>query len=239
MFGLGTVINCAAIVAGGILGLLFGRFFKDRLQDGLTKACGISVLFIGICGAMEKMLKVEGFALTGSGTMLLVCCLALGTLVGEIINIEAGFERFGEWLKKKTGNAKDGGFTDAFVTASLTVCIGAMAIVGAIEDGITGDYSVLAAKAILDLIIILIMTCAMGKGCMFSAIPVGLWQGLITVLARLMQPLMTETALWNLSMVGSVLIFCVGVNLVWGKKVRVANMLPAVIFAIAAAFLPL
>ena len=239
MFGLGTVINCAAIVAGGVIGLLFGRFFKDRLQDGLTKACGISVLFIGICGAMEKMLKVEGVALTGNGTMLLVCCLALGTLVGEIINIEAGFERFGEWLKKKTGNAKDGGFTDAFVTASLTVCIGAMAIVGAIEDGITGDYSVLAAKAVLDLIIILIMTCAMGKGCMFSAIPVGLWQGLITVLARLMQPLMTQAALWNLSMVGSVLIFCVGVNLVWGKKVRVANMLPAVLFAAAAAFLPL
>ena len=239
MFGLGTVINCAAIVAGGVIGLLFGRFFKDRLQDGLTKACGISVLFIGICGAMEKMLKVEGVTLTGNGTMLLVCCLALGTLVGEIINIEAGFERFGEWLKKKTGNAKDGGFTDAFVTASLTVCIGAMAIVGAIEDGITGDYSVLAAKAVLDLIIILIMTCAMGKGCMFSAIPVGLWQGLITVLARLMQPLMTQAALWNLSMVGSVLIFCVGVNLVWGKKVRVANMLPAVLFAAAAAFLPL
>lgn len=239
MFGLGTIINCAAIVAGGILGLLFGRFFKERLQDGLTKVCGVSTLFIGICGAMEKMLKVEGAVLTGSGTMLVVGCLALGTLVGEICNIEAGFERFGEWLKRKTGNAKDGGFTDAFVTASLTVCIGAMAIVGAIEDGLTGDYSVLAAKAVLDLIIILIMTCAMGKGCMFSAIPVGILQGAVTLLARLLQPLMTQTALWNLSMIGSVLIFCVGVNLVWGKKLRVANMLPAVLFAIVAAFLPI
>ena len=239
MIGLGTIINCGAIVAGGVLGMLFGRFVNERLQDGLTKACGVSTLFIGICGALEKMLKVFLFGLTSEGTTLLVICLALGTLVGEILNIEAGFERFGEWLKRKTGNAKDGGFTDAFVTASLTVCIGAMAIVGAIEDGLTGDYSVLATKAVLDLIIILIMTCAMGKGCLFSAIPVGLWQGLVTVFARLMQPLMTDAAKNNVSMIGSVLIFCVGVNLVWGKKIRVANMLPAVVFAIIAAFLPI
>ena len=96
MIGLGTVINCGAILAGGLLGLLFGRFMNDRLQDGLTKACGISVLFIGIAGAMEKMLSVEGAALTGSGTMLLVGCLALGALVGELLNIEAAFTRFGD-----------------------------------------------------------------------------------------------------------------------------------------------
>lgn len=239
MIGLGTIINCAAILAGGIFGMLFGKFVGTRLQDGLTKTCGISVLFIGIAGALEKMLQVEGTALTGTGTMLVVGCLALGTLVGELLNIEGAFERFGQWLKVKTGNAKDGGFVDAFVSASLTVCIGAMAIVGAIEDGISGDWSVLGAKAILDLIIIMIMTCAMGKGCMFSAIPVGILQGAVTLLAKLLQPLMTAAALGNLSMIGSVLIFCVGVNLVWGKTVRVANMLPAVLFAIIAAFLPI
>jgi len=114
-----------------------------------------------------------------------------------------------------------------------------MAIVGAIEDGIFGNWSILGAKAVLDLIIIMIMTCAMGKGCIFSAIPVGILQGSVTLLAKLLQPLMTASALWNLSMVGSVLIFCVGINLVWGKTVRVANFLPAVIFAIVAAFLPL
>lgn len=239
MIGLGTIINCSAILVGGLLGILFGKLLNNRLQDGLTKACGISVLFIGIAGAMEKMLKVQGASLTGSGTMLIVGCLALGALVGELLNIEGAFTRFGEWLKKKTGNAKDGGFVDAFVTASFTVCIGAMAIVGAIDDGISGDWSVLGAKAILDLIIIMVMACAMGKGCIFSAIPVGILQGGVTLLATLLQPLMTEAALWNLSMVGSVLIFCVGINLVWGKTVRVANLLPAVIFAIIAAFLPL
>lgn len=236
---MGTVINCLAILIGGVCGLLFGKFVNPRLQDGLTKACGVSVLFIGIAGAMEKMLTVAEGGITVGGTMLLVGCLALGALLGELINIEAGFERFGSWLKRKTGNAKDGGFVDAFVTASFTVCIGAMAIVGAIEDGISGDWSVLAAKAVLDMIIIMIMTCAMGKGCIFSAIPVALLQGIVTVLASLLQPLMTEAALWNLSLVGSVLIFCVGINLVWGKTVRVANMLPAVLLAILAAFLPL
>ena len=237
MFGLGTMINCAGILLGGILGLLCGRFLKDSVQDALTKCCGVCVLFIGIAGALEGMLRVQDTAVVSGNSMLIVGCLALGTLVGELFGIEKGFEKFGQWLKMKTGNAKDKSFVEAFVTASLTVCIGAMAIVGAIQDGITGDYSILATKAVLDLIIIMVMTCAMGKGSIFSAIPVALFQGSITALSGLLRPIMTEAALANLSLIGSILIFCVGVNLVWGKKLRVANMLPAVIFAVIAAFL--
>ena len=237
MFGFGTILNCAGILLGGILGLLCGRILKDNVQDALTKSCGICVLFIGIAGALEGMLSVQETAVISKNAMLVVGCLAIGTLLGELLKIESGFERFGQWLKMKTGNAKDKGFVDAFVTASLTVCIGAMAIVGAIQDGIAGDYSILATKAVLDLIIIMVMTCAMGKGCIFSAIPVGLFQGSITVLSGFLRPIMTEGALANLSLVGSILIFCVGVNLVWGKKLRVANMLPAVIVAVIAAFL--
>ena len=239
MIGLGTIINCAAILAGGLLGLLFGRFLKENIQDALTKTCGVCTLFIGIGGALEGMLQVDGSSVISGGGMLVIGCLAIGTLIGELLAIERGFERFGQWLKVKTGNAKDRGFVDAFVTASLTVCIGAMAIVGALEDGLTGDYSVLSAKALLDLIIIMVMTCAMGKGCIFSAIPVAILQGGITLLSGLLRPVMTELALANLSMIGSVLIFCVGVNLVWGKKLPVANMLPAVVLAVIAAFLPI
>ena len=125
------------------------------------------------------------------------------------------------------------------MTASLTVCIGAMAIMGAIQDGISGDWSTLGAKAILDLIIVMVMTCSMGKGCAFSAIPVFLWEGGLTLLASVLRPVMTEAAMGYLSLVGSVLIFCVGLNLVWGKKIRVANLLPAVILAVIAAFLPI
>lgn len=238
MVGLGTVINAAAIIVGGVFGHLFGKVLNERIQDSLQKASGVCVLFIGISGTMEGMLKLSNGSLSAGRSMFIVASIALGALIGEILNIEHGFERFGEWLKIKTGNAKDKSFVEGFVTASLTVCIGAMAVVGSIKDGLSGDYSILVTKAILDLIIIMVMTCSLGKGCAFSAIPVAIFQGLITALARLIKPLMTESALANLSLVGSILIFCVGVNLVWGKKIKVANLLPSLIFAVAIAFLP-
>ena len=221
-----------------MFGHLFGKILNERIQDSLQKASGICVLFIGIAGAMEGMLKLSGSSLSAGRSMFIVASLALGALVGEILNIEHGFERFGEWLKVKTGNAKDKSFVEGFVTASLTVCIGAMAVVGSIKDGISGDYSILVTKAILDLIIITVMTCSLGKGCAFSAIPVAVFQGLITALARLIKPLMTDGALANLSLIGSILIFCVGVNLVWDKRIKVANLLPSLVFAVAIAFLP-
>ncbi len=234
---IGTLINTGAIIAGGLAGLLCGRLIKERHQETLTMACGAGTLFISIAGAMQYMLHSE--LLPGGGGMLVVACLALGGLIGEILDIEGMFERFGEWLKRKTGNAKDQGFVHGFVTASLTVCIGAMAIMGAIRDGIEGDWSTLGAKAVLDLVIIMVMTSSMGKGCMFSAVPVFLWEGGLTLLATVIRPVMTDAALGYLSLVGSVLIFCVGVNLIWGRKIRVANLLPAVVLAVVAAFLPL
>ena len=239
MIGLGTIINTISIVAGGFIGHFTGKLFRMEQQDSLNMACGISVLFIAIAGAMEGMLEIESSSLMSGKSMFVVLCLAIGTIIGELIGIENGFEQFGEWLKKKTGNSEDAEFVNAFVTASLTVCIGAMAIVGAIQDGILGDYSTLAVKAVLDLIIIAVMTSSMGKGCVFSAIPVFLFEGGITLAARLISPIMTELAVSYLSLVGSILIFCVGVNLVWGKMIRVANMLPAVLIAVIAAFLPL
>ena len=239
MFGLGTIINTVAIIIGGILGGLFGNLLKEKHQQSLTMASGISVLFIAISGAMEGMLSLEGTSIVSGNSMMVVISLSIGALIGELLDIEEKFEHFGEWLKVKSGNAKDKRFVDAFVTASFTVCIGAMAIVGSIQDGIMGDYSILATKAILDLIIIMVMTSSMGKGAAFSAIPVFLFQGSITLLSKIIQPLMTTAALFNLSLVGNVLIFCVGLNLVWGKKVRVANMLPAVVIAVIMAFLPI
>ena len=237
MIGLGTLINTGAVVAGGGLGGVVGKLFDDEQRESLNKASGVSVLFIAIAGAMEGMLQIDQGALSSGKSMLVVLCLALGTVVGELIGIERAFERFGEWRKIKTGNAGDRGFVNAFVTTSLTVCVGAMAIVGAIQDGILGDYALLAVKSVLDFIIVAVMTSSMGKGSAFSAIPIFLLEGGVTLLASLAAPLMTEAAIANLSLVGSILIFCVGVNLVWGKTIRVANMLPALIFAVAAAFI--
>ena len=238
MIGLGTVINGCSIATGGLIGHFTGKLFKTEQQESLNKACGISVIFIAIAGAMEGMLKIDNGKINSAKSMLVVLCLAIGTIIGELIGIENGFERFGEWLKLKTGNGRDEGFVNAFVTASLTVSIGAMAIVGAVKDGLQGDYSTLAVKSVLDFIIIAVMTASMGRGCAFSAVPVIVFEGGITLLARLVAPVMTETAVAYISLIGSVLIFCIGVNLVFGKKVNVANMLPAVILAAAAAYLP-
>ena len=232
MPGLGTIINVAAIIIGGLIGLLFGKFMKPRFQDTLMKSCGVCVIFVGIAGVLTKMLTVENGAITADGTLMMIASLAIGSVIGELINFERLFERFGEWLKVKTGNSKEKSFVNAFVTASFTVCIGAMAIVGAIEDGISRDPSTLILKAILDMLSICIMTASLGKGCIFSAIPVGLLQGSVTALASFIKPLMTEPALNNLSLIGSVLIFCVGVNLVFDKQFKVANMLPSVIVAV-------
>lgn len=238
MIGLGAIINTCAIIVGGLLGLLFSKKMKPKYQDSLTAAIGVCVIFIAIGGVMEKMLLFTDGAFSTQGSMMLIISVALGTFIGELINLEGLIERFAEWLKRKTKSESDNNFVNAFVTTSLTVCVGAMAIVGSIEDGLSGDYSISAAKSVLDFIIVLIMSASLGKGSIFSAIPVAILQGGVTALARLIKPLITSAAMNNLSLVGSALIFCVGVNLLWGKKIKVANLLPALIFAAAFAFLP-
>lgn len=228
----------AGVLIGGLCGLLFGKRLEERFQETLMSAVGICVLFLGISGCLEEMFVITADGLKSSGSMMMIGCFAIGALLGEWLNLELHMEEFGEWLKRKTGSDGDNRFVDGFVTTSLTICIGAMAVVGSIQDGISGNYSTLAAKAALDLIIVLIMTASMGKGCIFSAIPVALFQGSITLLAGLSEPLMTDQSLSNLSLTGNMLIFCVGVNLIWGKKIKVANLLPAIFLAAAWAFLP-
>ena len=232
MIGLGTIINVALILLGGLIGRLFGKHLTDRLQDTLMKSQGLCLLFVGTGGALEQMLTISNGELSSGGTIMIVVCFALGSLIGEACNFEQLIERFGEWLKMKTGNTGDRQFVNAFVTTSLTVCIGAMAVVGSIQHGISGDYATLALKGVIDFIIVCAMTASLGTGGMFSAIPVGLFQGSITILATFLQPIMTDAALSNLSLTGSMLIFCVGVNIVWGKKFKPANMLPTIVLTI-------
>ncbi len=238
MYGLGTVINVGAIIVGGLLGILFGRFIGERHREALCKACGLAVIFIGVGGALKGMLSVVDGKIVYGGDFLIIGCLALGALIGELVNIEGGFERFGEWLKRKTKSTGDNNFIEGFISASFTVCIGAMAIVGSINDGLYGDYTVLVTKSILDFIIIMVMAASLGKGTIFSALPVALLQGGVTALSVLIKPIMTDTALLYLSVVGNILIFCVGINLVFGKKIKVANLLPAIILAVLCSLLP-
>lgn len=219
------------------MGLACGGLITDRLQQALLRSCGVAVMFVGAAGALEKMLAGSVAAdgsvtLTSGGTMMMVVCLAVGTVLGEALDLDRRFEDLGVWLRDKTGSSGDSRFVDGFVTASLTVSIGAMAIVGSIQDGLAADSSTLVLKGALDAIIVCAMAASMGRGCVFSALPVAVLQGTMTALATLLAPVMTGTALANLGLVGSILVFCVGVNLIWPRTFKPANMLPSVVVAV-------
>jgi hypothetical protein len=238
MPGLGTIVDALAIVAGALIGRFAGKALPDRVQKTLLSASGVMTLFIGIGGVMQHMLVVTQSGIKTQSTMMMILSLIAGSVLGGLIDLEGKLEQLGVFLKEKSGNADDASFVNAFVTASLTVCIGAMAIVGSIEDGIYADHSILFTKSILDFVIIIAMASALGIGTAFSAIPVAILQGVVTLLARLAAPLMTDQAMSNLSYVGAVLITCVGINLIFPRKVSVANMLPSLIFAVILAFIP-
>lgn len=234
MTGIGSIVNAGAIVTGGLIGLAVGSFISKRVQATLVSGMAVGTLFIGAGSTFSKMLvSGEGGSLESRGALMLVISLAVGAVAGELLDIDGKMERFGEWLKRVSHNERDGSFLDAFVTASLTFCIGAMAILGALEDGLKGDPSLLYLKSVMDGIFAIALTASLGKGVLFSAIPILLFQGSITLASSLLRPIMTPEVLDAISLVGGVLIFCVGWNILWHeKKIRVANLLPALIVAV-------
>lgn len=234
MTGIGSIVNAGAIVTGGLIGLAVGSFISKRVQATLVSGMAVGTLFIGAGSTFSKMLvSGEGGSLESRGALMLVISLAVGAVAGELLDIDGKMERFGEWLKRVSHNERDGSFLDAFVTASLTFCIGAMAILGALEDGLKGDPSLLYLKSVMDGIFTIALTASLGKGVLFSAIPILLFQGSITLASSLLRPIMTPEVLDAISLVGGVLIFCVGWNILWHeKKIRVANLLPALVVAV-------
>ena len=229
MFGLGTIINTLAVIVAGALGLFLKNGIKPRFQQILMQANGLAVIFIGISGVMQHMLVVENNAISTKGTMLLIFSLVIGALLGEWINIESKMDHLGEKIKAAVKMQNDNRFVDGFVTTSLIICVGAMAIVGSMQDGLTGDSSMLIAKSLLDFVIVIILTATYGIGSAFSAFPFFLYQGSITLLAAFFGSIISDNLIADLSFVGSALIFCVGVNLIREKTFRVANMLPALL----------
>ena len=236
MRGLGTVIKVALLIFGGLCGLLFGKKLNERIKDTLLSVNAVAIMMLAVGGVMQNMLSLSDGKLSTGGTVMMIVSLTLGGLIGEIININALVDKFGEWLRIKSHSTGDDSFVSAFVSASCTVCIGAMAVIGSINDGVSGDCSVLIAKAILDAVIICVMTASQGKGCIFSAVPVAIFQGVITIIAVFVGGFMTDLALSYLSYVGNVLIFCVGLNLIRKKQIRVANLLPSLVIAVAWGF---
>lgn len=232
MHGLGTLINTAAVLVCGTIGLFLKKGLNQKIADCVVKAMGIAVMFIGISGVLKEMLVVENAGIETRGTMLLIVSLIIGAFLGEALKIEDRLDSIGEKLKA-TVKSKDGSnFVEGFVNCTLIFCVGAMAIVGSLEDGLTGNFSTLAAKSILDGIMALIMSSTLGVGVLFSALAVLVYQGAITLLAGFISPILSDSLVSNLSLVGSALIFAIGVNLLFGKKIRTGNLLPALLVPI-------
>lgn len=239
MTGLGTIVNCAAVIVGALIGMLFKKALKERFCELITQSMGLAVIFIGAAGGVGRIIELNKAENGTVQILMMVLAFTLGSFLGELINIQHLTERFASWLKVKTKSENDNGFVSGFVSASLTICVGAMAVIGPIQDALSHDYSTLFTKAVLDLVIIMVMASAMGKGTVFSVIPLAAVQGSITLIAKLVEPFLTDSAVTNISFVGSMMIFCVGVNLMFDKKIRVANMLPTIIFSVAFSFLPI
>ena len=234
MIGLGTIANTAAVILGSVVGFLLKNGIAKRFEKILMQSLGLSTIFIGISGVLKYMLVVENGSISTQGTILLIFSLVLGCLLGEWLDIESKMEIIGVKLKAIAKVKNDNRFVDGFVTASLIICVGAMAIVGAMQDGLTGDSSMLIAKSLLDFVIVAVVTAAYGIGAAFSAIPIFAYQGIITVIAALFGAVISDRLIAELSFVGNALVFCVGMNLVREKTFRVANMLPALLIPILA-----
>ena len=232
MIGLGTIANTAAVILGGVLGLLLKNGIAKRFENILMQALGLATVFIGISGVLKYMLVVEAGGISTQGTMLLIFSLVIGCLVGEWVDLESKMEVIGIKLKALARVKNDNRFVDGFVTTSLIICVGAMAIVGAMQDGLTGDSSMLIAKSLLDFVLVAILTAAYGIGSAFSAFPIFIYQGAITLIAALFGSVIGDNLIAELSFVGNALVFCVGVNLVREKTFRVANMLPALLIPV-------
>jgi len=229
MVGLGTLLNTGAVLAGSAIGIFLKNGIKKATQDILMQTCGVAVIFIGIAGTLREMLHVVDGAIQVQGTMLMIFSLVIGGFVGQLLNIEKGLDGLGDKIKKAVKQDEDHRFVDGFVNTSLIICVGAMAIVGSIQDGLSGDYSMLAAKSILDFVIVIVFASAYGLGVLFSAFAIFFYQGSITLITVLIGPILGDVLISQISFIGSVLIFCVGINIAFGKRLNVGNMLPALL----------
>ncbi len=228
MIGIGTIVNAGAIIAGGLAGIFVKKGLPERFKSTVMQALGLSVLFIGISGVLQGIFTViDNGRLNSQYIMTMIFSLVIGGIIGELINIEARLEHLGNWFQNKFFS-NGGNFAEGFVTASLVYCVGAMAIVGSLEDGLAGNPKTLFAKAILDGVSAVVFAATMGYGVPFSALPVILYQGTITFAAGFIKPWLTDAVATQMSLVGSVLIFAIGLSMLDIKKIKVGNLLPAI-----------
>ncbi len=220
----GTVVNVAAISAGALIGRYAGRFIPDKIRRTVMAGLGLTVLLIGL-----------QLALKSNRPMILIGSLLLGGVLGELLQIEARLESFGVWLQSRFAGA--GNIAEGFVAASLLYCVGAMAIMGALQDGIGSAPTILYAKAALDGVASIALASTLGIGVLFSALPVAIYQGFITIAAESATSLLTESVVLEMNAVGGLLIVAIGLDLIGIKRLPVGNMLPSVFVAVGLVWL--
>lgn len=217
---LGTIVNAIAIIIGGSLGVLLKKGFPQNYRNTIMQGITLSVFVIGISGALKS-----------NNILLVIFSIAIGSIIGEKLKIENRLEQVGNWLESKL-SFKYGNVAKGFVTASLVYCVGAMAIVGSLESGMTGEHSTLFAKSLLDGISSIIFASTLGIGVVFSSIAVFLYQGTITIFASLIGGLLTYSVILEMSAVGGILIMGIAINILEIKKISVGNMLPSIFIPI-------
>ncbi len=225
---MGTLINCALIIVGGIIGLIFKKAVSEEMESSIHKATGVAVLVVGMCGILSTMLKSNPAGkIESSGEIVLVVSLAIGTFIGELFKLDIRLDRGCRAIENKF---KMSNFAQGFITSTLIYCIGAMAIVGSINDGLFGDSSTLITKGIIDGITSIVLAATLGYGVLFSAIPVLIYQGSMTLLATLLENVLVGQLLSNICMVGYALVMCIGINFLSSsdRQIKTVNMLPAI-----------
>ena len=219
MVGLGTLVNSGAILAGG---LLLRRGLPEKWQESIMQGVALCIIVIGV----QMAFKSENI-------MVVIFSIVLGAIVGEGIDIDTKLQRFGDWIGSKLIGGHDAGAVigEGFVAASLIYCVGAMAIIGSLQDGLKGDTTILFAKSTLDGIIAIILTANLGIGVALSAVSVLLYQGTLTLLAGVLEPVLTTSILNEVTATGGMLIMAIGVNMLKVVQIRISNLLPAVLWA--------
>ncbi|MBE6905048.1 DUF554 domain-containing protein [Marasmitruncus massiliensis] len=224
---MGTVVNAIGVILGGLIGLLIRRGLPEKVEQTAMKLLGLSVLIIGLNGVITAMITVGSDGkLSSSGSLLLIASIVIGGVLGECWDLDGKLVRGGKWIEQKFGKE---GFAKGFINASLVFCVGAMAIVGSLADGLSGDSSILFIKTMLDFICSVILGSTLGFGVIFSFIPVVLYQGAITLFAGVLSPLISDSLLGSICMVGYTIVLCIGINFLEFTTIRTANLLPALL----------
>jgi uncharacterized protein len=227
---LGNYVNTLAIIIGSLLGLFLRKGLKEKYKTIVMQALGLSVLFIGATTAINGLLDPD------SEAILFIISLIIGGFIGEIAGLEKGLENIGLFLQRKVGSAEHN-IARGFVTASLIFCVGTMAIIGSLESGLRGNYDMLFAKAVLDGITAMILASTLGIGVIFSAVAVFIYQGSIVLFAGFLEPLLTIQVIREISIIGGILIFSIGLNMMEIVKINTLNLLPAILMPVIYYFL--